>query len=568
MANLSQVTDNMLPVSSEIYAGNLAAGIAAGATTVPLLSLSAYNDGDSVVLTVDPGTSDQATFIGKVDGEDVIDVKWTEGNVGASHVTGATVIDYDSATHYNAVTKLLRMFANQDGTLKKGAIQSALNIADETSPDWQPVANEISVLNVTDARTFDIQFAGANYTDRLSKGMKLSIPRIGTVPTLSANFNGTSQYASKSTPAGLTFTDDFTAEAWIWLDPIGAQGCDIIGRASATNNGYRFGVSNRGQLYLLGYNTSYRGGYSQGTVPVGRWVHVAASLDLSANTAKMYIDGVEVSSEMQQSGTVTSIAQVGDVMIGRRAGGNSDYMDGRISDVRLWNGIRTAQNIRKNLGKQLTGSESGLVGYWKLTGDFNDSTTNANHMNPLNGLTASFAAYPFSSTEYANIVTVPSFTGGNTIMTVKTGLSKTLPMDTLGTASVSTVAQPYGCPEDVARGRIDTGWQKVAIIAGFAETNASEFPMVRRIGNIVYTKGVFASTGTSASNTFGLGYVPYNCTPSVSPITTAGSSNGNASPTLRVTPGNGLIELRVGSSTGSYYGFAIPPYIENSETEV
>jgi hypothetical protein len=58
------------------------------------------------------------------------------------------------------------------------------------------------------------------------------------------------------------------------------------------------------------------------------------------------------------------------------------FLNGKLSDVRIWNTARTAQEIADNYQKRLIGNESGLVGYWKLDKGsgttVTDSTTNAN----------------------------------------------------------------------------------------------------------------------------------------------------------------------------------------------
>jgi len=59
--------------------------------------------------------------------------------------------------------------------------------------------------------------------------------------------------------------------------------------------------------------------------------------------------------------------------------------DGLIDDVRVWNVERTATEIADNYNKELTGSETGLVGYWKLNSTLGDSTANNNDLTNNNG---------------------------------------------------------------------------------------------------------------------------------------------------------------------------------------
>lgn len=117
MADLSSVTDNYFTIASESFADNLSSSILAGATTVPVNSAVEYATGDTVCLTVEPGTVNEATFIGKKDsGNQFIECVWTEGNVGVGHDAGATIVDYDSATHHSAQSKGMKQEHNDDGT--------------------------------------------------------------------------------------------------------------------------------------------------------------------------------------------------------------------------------------------------------------------------------------------------------------------------------------------------------------------------------------------------------------------------------------------------------------------
>ena len=56
-----------------------------------------------------------------------------------------------------------------------------------------------------------------------------------------------------------------------------------------------------------------------------------------------------------------------------------------MSEVRIWNQARTAEEISADMNQRLTGQESGLVGYWTLdktdsdTQQVIDRSTNSNH---------------------------------------------------------------------------------------------------------------------------------------------------------------------------------------------
>ena len=116
MADLTGVT-KYFPTAHESFSDNLSGSISALAVTVPVTSATEYTDGVVVVLTVDPGTANEATFTGtKASAPDrFINCVWTEGNLGVGHTGGATVIDYQSATHFSMMSKGIKVEHKDSG---------------------------------------------------------------------------------------------------------------------------------------------------------------------------------------------------------------------------------------------------------------------------------------------------------------------------------------------------------------------------------------------------------------------------------------------------------------------
>ena len=51
---------------------------------------------------------------------------------------------------------------------------------------------------------------------------------------------------------------------------------------------------------------------------------------------------------------------------GVNGGANGRFFNGALDDVRLWNVARSASEILNGFNQNLAGTESGLVGHWKL----------------------------------------------------------------------------------------------------------------------------------------------------------------------------------------------------------
>lgn len=370
--------------------------------------------------------------------------------------------------------------------------------------DWRPIPQTPVLAATNGNRSFNLSIPN-DQTALLTKGMRLKIPRTGTTPTQSADFNGTTQYATKVTPTGLSFTNNYTCEAWINIDSLTAGvALPIGGRYNVSTGGFVLYLEGDGRVGLVGRNGA-NADYvtSNRAIPLGRWVHVAASMDLSTASAAVYIDGVAVSNTYNNS-PATSIVQAGELQIGHYTV-STGFLDGRVSDFRIWSTVRTAQQIRDNMNQQLVGNEANLVGYWKLNGDFNDSTANANNLTAQAGATATFADNPFSSNAYAIVMSNPVFSAGNTTLTVQTPTGYPIPNQTLGALSYSGVKVPFGFPADPSK------WILLAIandlqLTGSVTTGAKDlgFNLLIPVGDWKIDFGAIGRVQTATATSLGL----------------------------------------------------------------
>ena len=310
---------------------------------------------------------------------------------------------------------------------------------------WISLAGTFSVASGYNAgnKSFTIDTT-SDQSGVVSPGMRFKVTRGTTAPTQCTDLEASSsQYASKSSPTGITFTDDFTCEAWVKLESYAAG--TIVSRTSTPGtNGFRMYVGSDGTLVLNGggeYITSYQ------SLPRNRWVHVAVSLDMSGNAGLVYIDGVNVPGVLSGSGT--SLTQAGNLQVG--AGNSTTFFDGKIADVRVWSAVRTATEIQDNMFQQLVGNETNLVAYFKLNGDFNDSTSNANNLTASGSATATDTDNPFSDTEYGIVTAVDSST-----VTIFTGTDHGIPNMTLSAPSYSTQSTPFGFPRGEGKWTVET----------------------------------------------------------------------------------------------------------------
>lgn len=174
--------------------------------------------------------------------------------------------------------------------------------------------------------------------------------------------------------SSLNLTDAVTIEAWIKPSGWGTIQNLGYGRIVDKTNVSLFlsgdgGALNRHSLAVWLSTVSGTPGFSnspENSISLDRWQHVAMTYYGSNSTIKMYIDGVEQSVNQaigQHSGNIKDNLDI-NFLIGNTA--NQIAFDGIIDEVRLWNVVRSIEEIQSNINNYLRGDEPGLVGYWRM----------------------------------------------------------------------------------------------------------------------------------------------------------------------------------------------------------
>lgn len=277
----------------------------------------------------------------------------------------------------------------------------------------------------------DLVFNSVDLTAKLPPFTKIKGVRTVAAPTRSTLLNGSNQYYKKTSPAGMSVTDDMAASAWIKItDWTGVQQT-IASRFNGTS-GWALYSTAEGILTFIGYNggagnTSYVQSYA--SIPKGRWIHVSAQLDMSAFTLSatnsyVMFDGIDVAGKIARAGTnPTSLTQAGDLEIGSNNGGTSPF-NGKIAQVAIYSNKVAQSLMLDRMNRGLSGSETNLISAYSFDNSVNDlNTTNANNLSAQNSAVATEADSPFgsqgssSTIEFAEVLTSTFST--NTTVTVK-----------------------------------------------------------------------------------------------------------------------------------------------------
>lgn len=150
---------------------------------------------------------------------------------------------------------------------------------------------------------------------------------------------------------------ELTVEAWVNRSALGTSQT-IIGNYQGS---YPFLLRIDNGIARLFVNT---GTFiqSSSTIMVGTWTHIAATYD--GTNLKIFINGVEENSTPY---ALPFIATTNEVNIGGGLTNGTEFFEGDIGEVRLWNVARSAVDISASFNRQLIGDENGLVGYYKFS---------------------------------------------------------------------------------------------------------------------------------------------------------------------------------------------------------
>jgi hypothetical protein len=189
------------------------------------------------------------------------------------------------------------------------------------------------------------------------------------------DFDSTDDFVDCGNDASFDITGAITIEAWVKKTSSSTKG--IVSKRINPIESYDLATDNGNKpLMQIWIDGDYEVATSGIALVVDTWHHVAGTYD--GSNVKIYVDGV-LEGTTPASGNIDTSdvpVRIGWVW---QAGWN---WDGLIDEVRIWNVARTEPQIRADMCQRLTGSESGLVGYWRLdegTGDtVYDATANDN----------------------------------------------------------------------------------------------------------------------------------------------------------------------------------------------
>ena len=375
--------------------------------------------------------------------------------VDGTNLTGCTRGQGGTTATTHAKGSLVEM--NATGTHLTELYEHVNAVVTGANQGWIPMLGTVTTMDNYGNKSHRIKISG-NHLGAVSKGMRLKITRSSSVQTQVSALNGVNQHWNRTaTINGMTFTDDFAVGAWVKLSGYAAGSTYIVSRYNGTS-GWQLEVVSDGRITLIGRNgasANFSQVLSYQSLPVNKWVHITAQLDMSAFTATsttsyIMFDGVEIPSTVNRGGTnPTSLVQAGNLEIGSNNGGIQPF-NGKIAQAWIASAKITQANIRSFMNAPLTAAlcaTHNIISAYAFDGNGNDiNTTNANNLTAQNAATATNADSPFNANVFAIVMTDPVYTAPDTYMVISTPEGYPLPNTGLDAASYSSVKAPYGFP--------------------------------------------------------------------------------------------------------------------------
>jgi len=244
---------------------------------------------------------------------------------------------------------------------------------------------------------------------RRSKKTRRVVSR-GLVNTKSLSFDGTNdvaRWASNSTIPGLIGAGDFSLSWWVKkadFFPTGNGNNPILWNSLFFSGGINsflmtaYGDSALGSLpgkiqIIIGDGSSNNflaltsDNDLSSSVGDNTWHHFVLTSDAGASsrTAKLYINGSEIPATVTSNSVDFSGASLGDIALGSITfnAGSDSFFQAEFDELSIYNSELSSSDVSAIYNSGVPADESsrsGLVGYWRMEDNGNDSSSNSNNL--------------------------------------------------------------------------------------------------------------------------------------------------------------------------------------------
>jgi len=182
---------------------------------------------------------------------------------------------------------------------------------------------------------------GATYDDNGKFGRALSL-------------DGSDDYVSVADHAALDITDEITIKVWIYPEVINTYKT-IVAKGDAALGGINYGLQIQAETtpgkirFFINNGVAYVWFDCTATVSVNTWSHIAVTFDDTTDAVNCYVNGAAAGSGSIATQDLTANGESLDIGRHRHLTlGASQYFDGLIDELEIWNRELTAAEIADN----------------------------------------------------------------------------------------------------------------------------------------------------------------------------------------------------------------------------
>lgn len=184
----------------------------------------------------------------------------------------------------------------------------------------------------------------------------------------------------------VVFSGSYTKEAWINTNILTAFPNILSGNASTGTALFL----NSGRI-AAGHGPGFAQVLDPAAISTGTWYHVAVTYNAGTGVMNLYKNGALVGTASGVPSYTETLQQIGTF-------NGSNFFNGAIDEVRIWNVARSAADISSTMNCALNGTEAGLIAYYNFNqgaqGGNNAGLTTLNDLVgncPQNGTLVNFA---------------------------------------------------------------------------------------------------------------------------------------------------------------------------------
>jgi len=193
------------------------------------------------------------------------------------------------------------------------------------------------------------------------------------------NFDGINDYIT--TPGNsLLANNSFSVEFWVKRNTTGSYMMVLSQGTPDTDQKLHIGFRDNDIFIFAFWNDDLETGTTYTSTD---WHHWAVTYDATTNEQIIYRDGENIASRIASNDYFGS----GEFNIGQM-GDFSNFLNGNLDELRIWNDVRTEEEINSSMNTELCGAEYGLVAYYNfnqgVAGGDNTGITTLNDLTTTN----------------------------------------------------------------------------------------------------------------------------------------------------------------------------------------